>query len=1149
MKNTKILLCFTLLFCSHLNSISQTIPLVTLSEEGVTLERVLRDVSEQTGYGFMVDERSCRAAGKISLRALRMPLTAVLDSCLKGASLYYELIGRSIHIRPGGYVQGLVIDSAGVGVPSATVVVRGSDFSRTVVTGGDGGFRARLPGRALKVSVSSVGYGPGEAAVVTGSRPVVVRLRSVSGELNNVIVSDGFGDIPRERAGGSFTKVSGEALGRRPSASVVDRMNGIVPGLLINANVVAGTNQSAMTIRGRSTIFSNPDPLIIVDNFPYVGDINNINGEDIESVTLLKDAAAASVWGTRAANGVIVIKTRRGRYDQAPKLLFSSSVTAGGRGNIYYTPILSSADYVSVEEYLWGRHYYTGVLADPTHPAISPVVDILVRQQQGQLSAADTIRLLGGLRQQDTRRDLDRYFYRGSLAQQYYLSCSGGSSSNRYYLSAGLDKDLGNLVRNGYNRITVDASNSYMFIPRTLEVDVNMAFTSSVTYNNNTGAILPRQPYLRLTDGQGNAAAVPYGHRQSYIDTAGGGRLLDWHYRPLDELHDADNSTRITDYRLMTGWHYTVLDGLQVHGLYQYSKGVSDQRQLHSLPTYYTRDLINSFSQINGAGQVIYPIPVGGILDESLVTYESHNARLQGNYDHSFNGGHDLHLLAGAELQLTPGRSHATRVYGYNSATETGLPVSSYAAFYPQYASPGTQAQIPYVDNNTITTDRYRSGFINGSYIYQQRYIFTASGRVDQSNLFGVNINHKTVPLWSASVGWELSRESFYRSDALPFLRVRISDGYNGNVYKSVSGYTSASASTSVGIDAAYTNAYGYPYADITNPPNPDLRWEKVQVVNAGVDFGTRGSHVEGSLEYYVKTGQDLIGAINLDPTSGVTQYTGNTANMVTRGVDLVVHGRASLGKVQWNSDLLFNYARDKVTRYLVRPGTISSFLYSTSLNPLTGRPLYALYALQWAGLDPQNGDPQGVIAGHTSKEYTTLLNSADFSSLQYRGPVNPPFFGSWLNSFSWRQWGVSFNIVYKFGDYFRRSSIQYASLFSGGDPGHPDFTRRWQQPGDERRTSVPSMVYPGNTTRDFFYGHSSVLVEKGDLIRLQDLQVFRDWTKAVNHKLPAKAIRLYLYANNMFMLWRANRQGIDPDAVNGLPVPSSFAWGVKIEL
>ena len=1123
----------------------QPIVRITLSERVATLEDVLLDVTRLTGYNYVTDSACVARAGRISFSVHDARLSAVLDSCVRGKPVFYFLSQHTIHVKASLLVRGWVVDSAGRAVPSATVTVTADRYSTAVASDGEGAFRLALPATAGRLLVTCVGYEP-YSCPVTGDGELVIRLQSRPGQLADIVVSNGFGDVAADKATGSYDLLGPELTERRVSPNVLDRMDGVTSGLLVNTNVIAGTNQSAITIRGRSTIFSDPDPLIVVDNFPYSGDINNINPQDIESITVLKDAAAAALWGTRAANGVIVIKTKQGRYGHGPRFSFVTSLTAGQKPNLYYTPILSSPDYIGVEEYLFAQHFYDNDILSADHPALSPVVEILLQQREGLISAADTATQLAALRRQDTRHDLDRYWYRPSLNQQYWLGVQGGSATVRYALSAGLDQDLAALVRNAYTRITACDNNTYQLIPHHLELSTGVAFTASTTTDDNTGNINSFEPYLQLADAQGNALAVPYQLNLGYAETAGGGQLLNWLYRPLDELRNADNVTRLTDLRLDAGLHYTILPGLYIQALYRYGQGSTDNQDFQSIQTYFTRNLINEYTQINPAtGQVTYPIPVGGIMTETTNSYQSHNGRLQIDYGHRF-GDHDLQLLAGSELEAVPSRTISSQLYGYDPAAGTSQPVSSYTTYYTQYSQSGASAQVPYLDNTTTSADHYWSYYSHAIYQYRQRLTFTASGRIDQSNLFGVDIDHKTLPLWSAGAAWDLSREDFWRSERLSFFRLRLTDGYNGNVYKGVAGFTTLS--TAPGIGPTYLNNYGASYANITNPPNPNLRWEQVHVMDGGADFGTRDSSLTGSADYYSKTGRYLIGQATLDPTSGNTGYLANIANMATHGIDLTLGTKARLGPVGWQTTLLFSYVRDKVTRYLVQPTTILTFFNPAVINPLVGKSLYSVYALKWAGLDPQNGNPMGWAGGHTSEAYSTLLNSTDFSTLIYKGPVNPPFFGSWRQNFSWRRWALSVLFVYKFGDYFTRPSIEYYHLFEGTSAGHPDFDRRWQQPGDEKRTNVPSMIYPANSTRDDFYAVSDILVDKGDLLRWQDLRVSYDLSGKTLPRLHLQALQVFAYANHIALLWTANRQHIDPDAQSSLPVPKSLSLGIKMQ-
>jgi hypothetical protein len=551
------------------------------------------------------------------------------------------------------------------------------------------------------------------------------------------------------------------------------------------------------------------------------------------------------------------------------------------------------------------------------------------------------------------------------------------------------------------------------------------------------------------------------------------------------------------------------------------------------------RNLINSYTQ-DSAGVLSFPIPRGGILNENYNTITGNNVRLLLDYNDSLFRQGRLSLMAGAEVRDIQANGRINWLYGYNPNLGNSVAVD-YLHAYPNYTT-RTPAQLPYLDNRTGSSERYVSYYANGNYLYRDRYMLSASARRDESNLFGVRANQKGVPLWSVGGAWEISKEKFYHWPLLPFLRLRITDGYNGNIDRAVSAYTTAVLNSGL-------NLYNNVSASIINPPNPALRWERVHIWNGALDFATKGNRLNGSIEYYIKSGLDLIGFSPVDPTTGVSLFEGNTADMINHGLDLTLQGNSRFGGVRWNSVLLFSFARDKITHYLAKPGSIDNYFISGTITPIVGRPLYSILALRWEGLNPTNGDPQGLYQGKASNDYGNILNSDSLQDLRYKGAVSPTVFGSWRNTFHYKEWEFSFNILYKLGYVFRRNSIFYYSVFFGTSKGTTDYERRWQKAGDEKWTNVPSLpTPPGDPNRDAFYQNSEVLVERGDHVRLQDVQLSYNIVKSVHPKLPVQNIKVYLYANNLGILWRANHSGIDPDYVSDIPTPRSLAVGVKID-
>ena len=1054
----------------------------------------------------------------------------------------YELntADRSIRIRvrprEDRSVHGWVVDENRVPMAGVTIHVTGEGDA---VSGDDGEFNLRVRYAGARLIFTMVAYEPQELALPEPGKDLQVQLQSRVGTLEVVTVHTGYQDQRKLQTTGSFDAVDNDLLNRRVAPNILDHIDGVTSGVLFNKNIQPGVNQATISIRGRSTIFGNPNPLIVVDNFPYIGDINNINPADVENITVLKDASAAAIWGAFAGNGVIVITTKKAKAGQAQRISFTTSQTGTQRPNLYYQPILSSGDYIDIEQYLFNKGYYDNSLVSPLFAALTPVVELLGQVRNGTISGAAAQAQIDAWRRVDTRSDLNKYFYRQALNSQYALSFSGGNERDQYYLSAGYDRDQANLTHNDYDRVTLLGNNNYTLIPKKLELFTSLIYAGSTTYINNPMGSNVLYPYARLADARGNALPVAYGLRLPYVDTVGGGGLLDWHYRPLDELRNADNTVRLNDYRINIGLRYSIWKGLEARAYYQYSRTDSSFSRYSSLKTYMTRNLVNSFTQ-DSARILSFPVPRGGILNENGNTIKGNNLRLLLNYSDSLFSNGFLNLMAGAELRDIEGSASMNWLYGYSPEQASSIPVD-YLHTYPNYVT-GQAQQLPYQDTRTLGADRYLSYYANGNYLYRGRYMLSASARRDESNLFGVRANQKGVPLWSVGGAWELSKESFYHLRPLPFLRLRVTDGYNGNIYKGVSAYTTAILNPGVN---PYNNN---PYASIVNPPNPNLRWERVHIWNAGLDFATIGNRLSGTIEYYVKSGLDLIGQSPVDPTTGVTTFTGNTANMINHGLDLTLTGNTHFGAVRWNSTLLFSFSRDKLTHYLARSGAVTDYLNPGTINPLPGRPLYSVFALRWEGLSPTTGDPQGLYQGKISTDYASILGSDSLRNLLYKGAANPTVYGSWRNTLYWKQWELSFNVVYKLGYMFRRGSIIYYEVFGGASKGHPDYKRRWQNPGDEKRTNIPSMAYPADPNRDDFYRNSEVLIERGDHVRLQDIQLGYTLGRAEHPKLPVQAMRFYLYANNLGILWKANHVGIDPDHISDIPMPRTLALGIKID-
>ncbi|NHA02503.1 SusC/RagA family TonB-linked outer membrane protein [Mucilaginibacter sp. HC2] len=1129
---------------------------ITIDIEKKTLKETLDQISKQAHIGIIYSNAKGILKNPVTIHAKDQPVSKVLTDLLAPLTLTYEIIGDQIVVKfdntnsrqptqeqgqkQGFPIKGKVTDGNGSPLPGATIKIK--DGPALATTDSKGEFEINNVADSTILQVSFVGYLTKEITV-TNSNYLIIALDSGSNQLNEVsIVSTGYQTIPKERATGSFVQIDNSLINRSVSTNILDRLNGVTSGLTFNNNNAHQFQQATIEIRGRATLFSNPNPLVIIDNFPYDGDLNNINPNDIENITILKDAAAASAWGSRSGNGVIVITTKKGRLNLAPTVSVTANTTIGAKPNLYYRPQLSSAEYIGVEQFLFNKGAYNNTINNG-YGALSPAVEIFVARRNGTISIADSLSQINTLKSYDVRQQLLKYFYRPSVNQQYQASISGGSASQKYFVSAGYDNDLSNSVGSAYDRVTLNASNTYYFLKNKLELFSNLIYTGSKTKSGTT--FQPSYPYTQIADANGNPLPVANTLRLSYASTAGNGQLLNWLYRPLDELNNGYSTgiTNQTDYRINVSLTYKILKGLKASALYSYEKGITENNTVNELQSYYTRNLINTFTQIDPVtGTVTYPIPLGGILNNSQTDISSNDGRFQLNYENVW-GKHALNVVAGTEIDNYNSINNTYAFYGYNPETGTNLNSAiNFTGIYNNFYN-RTTVQINPNTSQLGAVNRFFSEYFNGSYIYDDRYIVSLSARRDESNLFGVSENQKGVPLWSAGIAWVANKESFYKIDWLPQLKIRATYGYTGNVNTSVSAYLTAMSGTQ-------TLPYNQTYNLIVNPPNPSLRWEKDQNFNIGVDFGIKDDRLNGSIDVWRKNGMDLIGNSPIAPQTGITLYTGNSANTVTKGIDVQLNSINLNGAFKWFTTLLYNQVQNRVTNYKVSNGSNLNVVSSNYNNPLQGYPYYSIFSFKYAGLNAL-GNPQGYLNGQISTSYSGIMNSTNRNELVYNGPATPTSFGSLLNTFKYNGFDLSFNIMYKLGYYFRRNSLNNSSLYNaaGGVSSYQqsDYENRWQKPGDELTTNVPALIYPANTSRTNLYTYSNVLVEKGDNIRLQDIRL--GYTVKSNPRLPFKNLNFFVYMNNIGILWRANKYHIDPDYPTGFPIPRTIAFGVKADL
>lgn len=1123
---------------------------VSLRLQNAPLEKLFLEIKKQTTYRFVYTEEELHNTSPVSIQVNNSSVEAVLELCLKNQPVSYRFSGKYIIINKKQLstselinqqviISGKVTNEKGEPLAGATVTVK--EVKKSVMTDKTGSFTfTDIPVGSVLI-ISYIGYLPAEYKIKDQS-PVLVRLQPVVNELDELTINlnTGFQQLPKERATGSFSFIDNKTLNQQVSTSVTDRLEAVVNGLYVDRS----TTSPGLRIRGLSSIRGPKDPLIIVDNFPFLGDIDNLNPNDIENITVLKDAAAASIWGTKAGNGVIVITTKKGKFNQPLSADFNFNTKIISKPDLWYLPQASSSDYIDAELFLFSKGFKFSDTNNINHPPFSPVYEWLFKKKNGTVSAAEADAAINQLRTKDVRNDFRKYLYQPGLNQQYALTVKAGTTNHSWLLSAGFDKNTGTLYEQ-YQRASGRVLNNFR-VGKKLRINTGLTYAETNTVSGNQGygsslSSIGLYPYASFANEEGLPLPMVKQYRLPYIDTLGGGKLLDWKFYPLTNSKHEIQRSLTQNLLLNIGLEYTVLKGLDLTLLYQLERENQSNTSLFDNESYYTRDLVNTFTQVNtSTGVTTYKVPLGGIKDVSNEALTGKNFRAGLSYKKIWSSS-ELNIIAGNEIRERIFTTNGFRTYGY-SDNPLSYSIVDNVNLYPTFIT-GSSSLIPSYSGSAFSESntRFVSFYGNAAYTFKSMYIISASARQDASNLFGVAANQKWQPLWSGGISYLLSREKFYHFDFIPTLTIRATFGYNGNVNPSKYGITTTTSES----NSPYTQSPVYSFLSFYNP---GLKWEKVRIANMGIDFASKNNRVKGSIDFYRKKGIDLFGIVPIDYTAGIGVTTEkNVASMSANGFDMDISALPVKGLISWQLGLNLSFNQDKVTEYYLSTLRGSSFVGKRNIiSGLTGKPVYSMFAYKWAGLDPANGNPKGYYLGVESTDYAKITGSGTLvSDLAYFGPVMPKYFGSLSNTLSWKNLSISAVIIYKFGHYFRRPSVEYSTLTTSVFQ-HKDLAERWRNPGDEMFTNVPSMPYPNSTSRDAFYLNSEVLVQKADHIRLKYITLNYSFPVQKLKSTRIKKIEAYLNANNIGLIWTANKEKIDPEYISSLQPPRDIAFGIR---
>ena len=1031
-------------------------------------------------------------------------------------------------------------------IQGVSINAQGSD--QVTISGSDGSFTILIKPSVDSLLFNFIGYQRKTIPVqsLNDRQQLRVFLKEQVNKIEEVVVSTGYQTLKSNEVTGSAQVVDNEMLNQQVGTNILERLNNVTTGIRFD-NQPIGTSPTKTTnisIRGLSTIDGNLDPLIVLDGFIYEGDITNIDPNNIDNITILKDAAAAAIWGARAGNGVIVITSKSNKPGQKVAFSFNNTLTVKQKPNLYDVYQPSVDEFIELEETLFRNGYYDRQISRTPYSSLTPATEIFYQRQKGNLSAADSAAGIQALKQTDLRKAFMDEFLVRPVIQQYSLNILGSSALHSYSLGLGYTASQGESDARS-DKINIRIGNTFRPVKH-LRVDVNLMFTNQKNKSGmpsysrfNYGG--KNTPYGRLRSDSGEPLRFDNTYRQEYISTLPTDGFLDWGYYPFEDYKLSKSQTAITEFYPTVNVSYKLFPflDLNIGGQYQYQ--TTDNSTIDELESYAARLLINQFSYIDPlTGEVGHNIPVGGMKRALNNRGSSYTGRSQLNVDKSWTD-HRIIGLLGTEIRENLDNGESFKVYGYSDDPLRTVPVD-YSNTYRVLPGNGS-ASIQGSPDYTQTRNRFISVYGNFSYLFGDRYGVSASIRRDGANIFGATTNDKWSPLWSTGLLWNINEERFFPKNIFSVLKMRATYGFSGNVDLRKTPLPIAASRS-----ARYTNL---PALVVNTLNDPSLRWEKVSTLNFGIDFSLANDRISGTVDYYVKNGVDLYGTSAYDYTvwGKSPTITKNVAAMRGSGIDFMLRSKNLNKRLTWETTLMFGYNRNTTKDYYQRfYAGYSDFLGNgNQITPVKGLPLYGIAAFKSAGLDAE-GNPQGYLDNEVSTDYKSISRAASLeenegSSIAFYGSGKPQVFGSIINTFQYRGISLSFNISFKGSYSFLKPTTTLVDLYASGT-AYPDFEVRWRHPGDELKTDVPSLVYPASSERDRFYRYSEVNIRSGDHLRLEYINF--SYRPVLRFMDNPRSFEVYGNVSNLGLLWTKNKEGIDPEFPYRLKPQKTFAFGIK---
>ena len=1067
--------------------------------EQETIKEVLREIETLTGYTFLYNSRLVDDSKRISASFSDEKIDDVLKTVLKGTGIEYRIMDRQIILTSPefqnssqpGQVSGTVLDENRAPLPGVTVYVKGT--SKGTVTNIDGEYSIDARGSELVLIFSSVGYATQEIWV--GDRTVIdVQMSTDVQGLEEVIVI-GYGSQIKKNLSSSVSSVDPDAIAASPVTSFEAGLQGRASGVQVTTSSALGGSAVRIRVRGTSSASANSEPLYVIDGIPMesgeistsqpgagIGEWNlqtaantnvlaSLNPSDIESIEILKDASAAAIYGSRGANGVVLITTKQGRKGKT-KINFTSNF--GISEPTRRIPLLNSAHYIELAQEAWTNMYKQGeqILIEGDEFLGNWYMDRYDTINNFAKWWSESGVLVDGLTKEEalnTDTDwIDAVLQTGQL-QEYNISANGGSEKTSFFISANLKDESTILKGNKYQRFGARINLEHQVAKRIkagakmsiTHVDDNQVPTSWAGGVGSVNTMLPIWPIVK-EDG-------------SYFN------LSDQHPVAGVELR----TLHLSSNQLLGNWYASlnILDGLTFRTEFGTNLVFIDD-------FHFRNGLITSHNR--------------SVSSTVLGNRSSYNWKNILNYKKSIKQ-HNFDVLAATDIQSF--RSRINTVFG------------------DTYSNSALQKPT---DAAVVNAAYFETGYTFASYIgrlnynYKNRYLLSASMRADGSSRFAPNNRWGYFP--AASVGYIVSEEPFFASlgSAINFLKLRASYGIVGNAeigdYAYVSNYSTLSYDSNTGLT-------------LSNLGDDQLSWESTRQLDLGLTWENFNGRISGEFDYYYKLTSDLLLPYPVSGMTGVSTVTRNLGEISNRGIELMlttVNVRSE--NFLWESNFTVAHNENQVVSLDESVG--DGFSQSAGLGGFAlyvGKPVGVIEVIEWGGVDPETGedtyidtDGNSLLYSEVLDQYGSINNFRDEHKKAMGNPW-PKFAGGLDNRFSWKQWYANIMITYATGmDFFLGEQKTMLAAFGSTKINPTEFLyNRWQEPGDEAIVSKLTVANVNWTT-------TSEHLHRTDYIRLKDITIGRRFSFPGIEQIAG--LNVYLKATNLYTLTKAPDFFWDPE-------------------